>query len=284
MFARLRSSVKVRDLIRGAIVQIANDACLVLAEGMAGSEANFVALMNGYATRLGLSNSRFTNATGLPDPDQHVSARDLAVLAKHLITEFPEFYPIYREPAFAWNNINQNNKNPLIALGIGADGLVAGGNDQAGFGLVGSATRDGQRLIVVVIGVATDRERTDEARKLLEWGFRSFEKVRLFGPNDVVGEASVFGGEHGAVRVVSKVGVEAFLPRTGRDLVRGRVIYQGPVKAPVSKGQRVGEVELSIGEHVIRRAPVYAAEYVDVGSLAQRALDGLRELALGWWR
>jgi D-alanyl-D-alanine carboxypeptidase (penicillin-binding protein 5/6) len=281
MFARLRSSIRVRDLIRGAIVQIANDACIVLAEGMGGTEANFVGLMNSHAARLRLSNSHFTNATGLPDAEQYVSARDLAVLAKYLIVDHPDLYAIYREPAFSWNNINQNNKNPLIALGLGADGLVAGGNEQAGYGLVGSASRDGQRLIVVINGVATDRERTDEARKMLEWGFRSFEKVRLFGPEDIVGEATVFGGEQGAVRVVSKVGVEAFLPRGGRDLVKGRVVYQGPVRAPVTKGQRVGEMELRIGEQVIRRAPVYAAEDIGIGSLPQRALDGLRELVLG---
>jgi D-alanyl-D-alanine carboxypeptidase (penicillin-binding protein 5/6) len=282
MFARLGSSLKVRDLIRGAIIQSANDACLVLAEGMTGSEANFVRLMNAEATRLGLSGSSFTNATGLPDPGQLTTARDLARLARHLIDAFPEYYPIYKEPAFNWNAINQNNKNPLIAMNIGADGLAAGGTEQTGFGVVGSATRDGQRLIMVLIGVASDRDRADEARKLLEWGFRSFEKVRLFGPADVVADAVVFGGDRATVGLVSKDGLDALLPRGAREAVKGRVVYKGPLTAPVMKGQRVGDLELSLASQVIRQAPVYAVEDVAVGSLPQRALDGLRELVFGW--
>jgi D-alanyl-D-alanine carboxypeptidase (penicillin-binding protein 5/6) len=282
MFAKLGSSIRVRDLIRGAIVQSANDACLILAEGMAGTEANFVALMNAEAARLGLSGSRFTSAMGAADPQQTVTARDLVRLARHVIFDFPEYYGIYAEPSFNWNAINQNNRNPLIAMNIGADGLVTGGTDQTGFALVGSATHGGQRLILAILGLGSDRQRGDEAKKLLDWGFRSFEKVRLFAPGDVVGDATVFGGDRAAVGVVSKEGLEAFLPRGGRDLVKGRVVYQGPVKAPIVKGQPIGDLELSIAGQVIRQAPVYAAEDVAVGSLPQRAFDGLRELLLGW--
>jgi D-alanyl-D-alanine carboxypeptidase (penicillin-binding protein 5/6) len=282
MFAKLGSSIKVRDLIRGAIVQSANDACLVLAEGMAGTEANFVGLMNAEAAKLGLSGSHFTSAMGAADPKQTVTARDLVRLARHVIYDFPEYYTIYREPSFNWNAINQNNRNPLIAMNIGADGLVTGGTDQTGFGLVGSATSDGQRLILAVLGLGSDRQRADEAKKLIDWGFRSFEKVRLFAPGDVIGDATVFGGDRAAVSVVSKDSLEAFLPRGGRDMVKGRVVYQGPVKAPIVKGQLIGDLELSIAGQVIRQAPVYAGEDVAVGSLPQRAIDGLRELLLGW--
>ncbi len=283
MFARLNSSIKVRDLIRGAMVQSANDACLVLAEGMTGSEANFVKLMTAEAVRIGLTSSTFTNVTGLPDAAQQVTSRDLARLAKYLLDNYPEYYAIYREAAFNWNGINQNNKNPLIAMGIGADGLAAAGTEQAGFGLVGSAVREGQRLILVISGIATDRDRADEGRKLLDWGYRSFEKVRVFAAADILGDAVVYGGERSTVPLASKDIIDAFLPRGARDAVKGRIVYQGPISAPVTKGQRIGELEISVGTQVLRRAPVYAAEDVAAGSLSQRASDGLRELVFGWW-
>jgi D-alanyl-D-alanine carboxypeptidase (penicillin-binding protein 5/6) len=284
MFARLGSSIKVRDLIRGAIVQIGNDSCLVLAEGMAGSEAALVERMNAKAAALGLAGSHFTNVTGLPDPQQYVTARDLVRLARHLIEDFPDYYPIYREPAFLWNAINQNNKNPLISMGIGADGLVAGGSAETGFSIVGSAVREGRRLILVLAGLPTDRDRQEEARKLLEWGFGSFEKVRLYGPTDILAEASVYGGERTTVGLVTKVDLDALLPRNGRDAVTARAVYAGPVPAPVTRGQRVGDLELTVAGQVMRRAPLYAAEDVPAGSLSQRAWDGLREMLFGWWR
>jgi D-alanyl-D-alanine carboxypeptidase (penicillin-binding protein 5/6) len=284
MFARLGSSIKVRDLIRGAVVQIANDSCLVLAEGMAGSEDALVTAMNTKAATLGLTGSRFANVTGLPDPRQYVTARDIARLARHLLEDFPDYYSIYREPAFAWNGINQNNKNPLIQMGIGADGLVAGGSADTGFNLAGSAVREGRRLILVLAGLESDRERQEEARKLIDWGFVSFEKVRLFGPTDIVAEASVFGGDRAAVRLASTTDLYALMPRTGREAVTARLVYDGPVSAPVAKGQRVGDLELSMGEQVMRRVPLYAAEDVPAGGLSQRAADGLREVLFGWWR
>jgi D-alanyl-D-alanine carboxypeptidase (penicillin-binding protein 5/6) len=283
MFAKLGSVIKVSDLLRGAIVQSANDGCIVLAEGIAGSEAMFANLMNMQAQRLGLQNSHFTNATGLPDAAQYVTARDLVTLARHLIYDFPQYYAIYRETSFTWNNIRQENRNPLLAMNIGADGLKTGFTDESGYGLVGSAVRDGQRLILVMNGAGSEKERGDEAKKLIDWGFRSFEKVKLFGPDGVVGEANVFGGDRPTVGLVAKGGVEALLPRGARDSVKGRVVYQGPVKAPITKGTQVGTVEVSVADTVVRQAPVYAANDVGVGSLTQRAYDGLRELLLGWW-
>jgi len=283
MFAKLGSIIKVGDLLHGAIVQSANDGCIVLAEGIAGSEAAFANLMNMEAQRIGLQNSHFTNATGLPDPGQFVTARDLATLAHHLIYDFPEYYPIYRETSFTWNNIRQENRNPLLSMNIGADGLKTGFTDESGYGLIGSAVRDGQRLILVMNGAGSEKERADEAKKLLDWGFRSFERVKLFGPDDVVGEANVFGGNQSTVGLVTKGGIEALLPRGGRDSVKGRVIYQGPIHAPVAKGTPVGTMELSVADTIVRQAPLYAASDVGVGSLPQRAYDGLRELLLGWW-
>jgi D-alanyl-D-alanine carboxypeptidase (penicillin-binding protein 5/6) len=283
MFAKLGSSIKVSDLIRGAIIQSANDACIVLAEGIAGSEEGFVGRMNAEAKKLGLTGSHFTNSTGLPDADQYVTARDLVTLARYLIQNFPDYYAIYSERSFSWNNIKQDSRNPLLASSPGADGLSLGGTVQTGFGLVGSANRNGERLIMVINGVASDKERAAEAQKLLDWGFRSFEKVTLFGPTEIVAQASVFGGEHATVGLVSAAGIDAFLPRGARDAVAGRVVYDGPVKAPVVKGQPIGNLEISVGNQVVREAPLYATEDVGVGSLTQRAYDGLRELLLGWW-
>jgi D-alanyl-D-alanine carboxypeptidase (penicillin-binding protein 5/6) len=282
MFAKLGSTIKVADLIRGVIIQSGNDACIVLAEGMAGSEAAFADVMNAEARKLGLKNSHFTNATGLPNPDQYVTAYDLAATARHIIYDFPEYYPIYKETEFTWNRIRQQNRNPLLTMGIGADGMKTGFTEESGYGLVGSAVRDGRRLIVVLNGAASDKDRGEEARKLLDWGFRAFERVTLFDDQRAVAEAAVFGGARPAVGLMSKGGVEVFVPRGSRDLIKGRVVYDGPVRAPVVRGQAIGSVEISLDDRVLRRAPLYADRDVEVGSLSQRALDGLRELLLGW--
>lgn len=283
MFARLGSSIKVRDLIRGVIIQSGNDACIVMAEGMAGTEPTFANVMNAEARKIGLKGSHFTNATGLPDPDQYVTARDLATLAKHIITAFPEHYRIYSETEFTWNKIRQRNRNPLLDMNIGADGLKTGFTEESGYGLVASAERNGQRLIMVINGTKSEKERSEEARKLLDWGFRAFERVNLFPNGEVIAEASVYGGEEGRVGLVSKGPLDLLLPVGSRDLIRAQVIYQGPVQAPVEEGQEVGIVRITTAEGMTKEAPVYAATDVPVGTMRQRALDAVGELLLGWW-
>ncbi len=282
MFAKLGSTIKVSDLLRGIIIQSANDGCIVVAEGMAGTEKAFADLMNGEARKLGLTSSHFTNATGLPDPDEYVTALDLARLAHHIIYDDPEFYPIFSETEFTWNKIRQHNRNPLLEMNIGADGLKTGYTDDSGYGLVASAVRDGQRLIMVINGTKTEKERAEEARKLMDWGLRGFEKVELFRPGEEIARATVFGGAEGSVGVVGKGGIAAFLPRGSRDLIKGRVVYQGPVPAPVESGQEVGKLQIMLGTDVLREAPVYANQDIGRGSLPQRAMDGLKELLLGW--
>jgi D-alanyl-D-alanine carboxypeptidase len=172
MYVALHSKVKVRDLIQGVIVQSGNDACIVLAEGIATTELAFAEMMNKRAREIGLTKSNFTNSTGLHDPDLKVTARELAKLAQHLIQTYPEFYKIYGEREFTWNKIRQQNRNPLLAMNVGADGLKTGFTSEAGYGLVGSAVQNGLRLIVVVNGLKTAKERAEEGRKLLEWGFK----------------------------------------------------------------------------------------------------------------
>ena len=283
MFAKLGSTIRIEDLVRGIVVQSGNDACIVVAEGMAGTEATFADLMNQEARKIGLEKSHFTNATGLPDPNQYVTARDLARLAAYIITEFPEYYKIYGEPEFTWNKIRQRNRNPLLDMNIGADGLKTGHTEESGYGLVGSAVRDGQRLIVVINGTRSEKERAEEARKLLEWGFRAFERVQLFKSGEVIGEANVFGGDRTTVGVVSKGALDLLLPVGSRDQIKAQIVYQGPVRAPVEEGQEIGLIRITTGEGMTKEAPVYAATDIGVGTLRQRSLDGLEELLLGWW-
>jgi D-alanyl-D-alanine carboxypeptidase (penicillin-binding protein 5/6) len=284
MFAELGSSIKLSDLLRGMIIQSGNDACIVIAEGMAGTESAFADLMNIEARKIGLTGSHFTNSTGLPDPQQHVTARDLATLANFLIYTYPEYYRIYSEPAFTWNKITQRNRNPLIEMNIGADGLKTGFTKESGYGLVGSAVRNGQRLIVVIGGTKSEKERAEEGRKLLEWGFGTFERTTLFGAQDVVIDAKVFGGSQRSVGLIGKQPIEILLPRGSRNLIKARVIYRSPISAPIEAGQKIGVLQVSVGDDLTKETPLYAAQYVGVGTVPQRAVDGIEELLLGWWR
>jgi D-alanyl-D-alanine carboxypeptidase (penicillin-binding protein 5/6) len=283
MFAELGSSIRVEDLIRGVIVQSANDGCIILAEGMAGTQEAFAELMNKEAERLGLGNSHFTNPTGYADPAQYMSARDLATLTGYLISKFPDFYKIYAEPEFTWNKIRQLNRNPLLAMNIGADGLTTGSTDESGFGLAASTVQNGQRLILVINGVSTDKLRNEEARKLIDWGYNEFERVRLFEEGEVVAEARVFGGAEARVGLVSKGPLELLLPIGSRDMLRAEVVYDGPLPAPVEAGREVGVIKVTTSEGMTMQAPVYTAADVGVGGLQRRALDGIEELLLGWW-
>jgi D-alanyl-D-alanine carboxypeptidase (penicillin-binding protein 5/6) len=283
MFAKLGSSISVEDLIHAIIIQSANDGCIVMAEGMAGTEATFATMMNAEARKLGLTASHFTNSTGLPDPDQYVTVRDLATLAKHLIYDFPEFYPVYSQTEFTWNKIRQRNRNPLLEMGIGADGLKTGFTEESGYGLVGSAMKDGQRLIMVLNGTKSEKERAEEARKLMDWGFRAFERVNFFAKGEVLGRASVFGGETGSVGLISKDSIDVLLPRGSRDQIKGQIVYQGPVRAPVEAGQEIGLLKLTMNNEPLREAKVYADADVDVGDMKQRAVGALKELLIGWW-
>ncbi|MDG4875123.1 D-alanyl-D-alanine carboxypeptidase [Mesorhizobium sp. WSM4935] len=284
MFAKLKSAVRVEDLIQGVTVQAANDGCIVLAEGMAGSEANFAAQMTDRARQLGLRKSTFVNSTGLPADGQQTTVRELTMLAVHLWRDYPEFFHYYAQPEFTWNKISQRNRNPLIAMGIEADGFVAGASEQGGYGLVGTVSHNGTRVIAALSGLANDRERAEEARKLLDWGSRSFQKTEIFAKDEVIGEAQVFGGAKSGLALKAKGPVDIFLPIANRDKLTARIVYQGPVPAPVQEGQPVGELRVWIGDTLSQQTPLYAAESVKVGTLPQRALDAAKELAVGWLR
>ena len=284
MFAALKSAIRLEDLIQGVAVQAANDGCIIIAEGMAGSEQNFALQMTERAHQIGLAASTFVNATGLPADGQQTTVRDLTNLALRLWRDYPDLYRYFGQKDFLWNKIRQQNRNPLLSADIGGDGLAVGASEQNGFGIVGSIAKDGKRVIAAMSGLANDRERAEEARKLLEWGLRSFEKTEIFGKDEVIGEAEVFGGEKSGVALKAKGPVDIFLPITNRDKLTARIVYEGPLPAPVEQGQPVGALKVWIGDTLSQETPLYAAETIGVGSLPRRALDAVEELAIGWLR
>ena len=284
MFAALNSRVSVRDLLHGVMIQSGNDACIALAEGIAGSELAFADLMNTRAKEIGLTQSHFANATGLHESDHNMTVRELAKLAQHIIKTYPESYKIYGEREFTWNKVRQQNRNPLLAMGIGADGVKTGYTKEAGYGLVGSAVNNNLRLILVVNGFKTLKERADEARKLLEWGFRAFEARALFAEGETVGEAKLYGGEKGKVALVSPTAVRLLVPRALSEKLSAKVVYSGPVRAPVEKGQAIGTLKVSRGDNVVLETPLQAGESVSGGSLHQRAFDAAGELVINVFR
>ena len=282
MFAKLNSEIALEDLIRGVIIQSGNDACIVIAEGMAGSEEAFASLMNEHARKLGMTDTIFRNSTGLPDPDQHVSIRDLAKLTRHIISEYPQYYRYYGEREFTWNNINQRNRNPLLAMNIGADGMKTGYTEASGYAIVGSAIRDGQRLITVMSGMKSKRQRSEEARKILDWGFRAFEKIELFADGEVIGFANVYGGETSGVGVSSKGPLSIYLPIGNRDRLKARISYEGPLMPPVEQGQKIATLKVWVGDTLSQETPLYASETVEKGGLQRQATDAIKELLFGW--
>ncbi|MGC2082707.1 MAG: D-alanyl-D-alanine carboxypeptidase family protein [Bradyrhizobium sp.] len=285
MFAALNSKVSIDDLLHGAIIQSGNDACIALAEGMAGNEKIFAAdFMTPRARELGLTKSTFGNANGLPDPGNKMTVRELAMLARHIILDYPDFYKLFGEKEFTWNKIRQPNRNPLLNAMEGADGLKTGYTKEGGYGMVGSVVQNGTRLIVVVNGLEDSEDRATEAKKMLEWGFRNFESRTLFAADQPIGYAKVFGGDAGSVPLLSQEPVKVMVQKNGQDKLIARIVYSGPVRAPIEQGQKVGVVRVWRGPNIAVETPVYAAESVGKGSTMRRAFDGVSELVIGMFR
>src|SRR3954462_7354997 len=284
MFAAIHSRVPVDDLLRGAIIQNGNDSCMILAEGIAGNEKAFAEMMTKRARELGLTKSSFANASGLPDPGNRMTVRELAKLARHIIQTYPDFYKIFNEREFTWNKIRQQNRNALLNSLEGADGLKSGFTKEGGYGMVGSAVQNGMRLIVVVNGLDDPDDRVTEAKKMLEWGFRNFEARTLFAAQQPVGYAKVFGGDSRSVKLASPAPVKVMVQKNGSDKLIARIVYNGPVRAPIEPGQQVGFVKVWRGPHLAVETPVYAAEAVGTGSTMRRAIDGASELVIGMFR
>ncbi|MEZ5666788.1 MAG: D-alanyl-D-alanine carboxypeptidase family protein [Alphaproteobacteria bacterium] len=281
MFLEIGQRVRVEDLLRGIIVQSGNDACIVAAEAIAGSEAAFAEAMNTEAHEIGLTRSTFRNSTGWPDPQHLMTARDLAILASHIIQTFPDYYPIFAEREFRYNDITQQNRNPLLYRNMGADGLKTGHTEEAGYGLVGSVERDGRRLLLVINGMESQQARSDEAERLLEWGFREFEVVDLFEPGESVENAEVWLGERETVPLMVTDPIRVTIPQAQRDEMRVAVVYDGPVPAPIRRGDEVARLVVTAPGIEQRVFPVYAAADVAEAGVFGKIWATLSHFVLG---
>ena len=284
MFAPIHSRASVADLLHGVVIQSANDACIVLAEGIASSEEKFAEMMTARARELGMPKSTFGNSNGLPDPRQLMTAHELAKVARQIILTYPADYRLYGETEFTWNKIRQLNRNPLLTMNIGADGLKTGFIKEAGYGLVGSAVQNGMRLIVVVMGAKTEKERAEEGKRLLEWGFHNFESEVLFAEGQTIADAKLYGGERGSVPLMADRVVDLMVSKVAQNKIIARVVYTGPVRAPVQQGQKIGVLRVWRGNALVLEVPLQAAESVGTGNLSQRALDAATELMIGLFR
>lgn len=273
MFAKVHSEIPVDDLIHGLIIDSANDAAITLAEGIAGSEDAFATRLNERARELGLTHLNFTNAWGNADPAEKVTPREMALLADHIIEAYPEDYKIYGQRDFLWNKIKQPNRNPLLAMDIGADGLKTGNIDESGYAIVGSALQNGERLIIALYGAKSASDRATEARKILEWGFHTFEHRKLFSAGDKVGTAQVYGGAVGDVPLTTPTDITVLVPRDGSEKLTAKVAYTGPLMAPVEADQELAKLQLFRGDKEVLSMPLRTAAAVPVGSLSKRAMD-----------
>ncbi|MET0154504.1 MAG: D-alanyl-D-alanine carboxypeptidase family protein [Rickettsiales bacterium] len=273
MFVKVSDRVKVEDLIQGIAVQSGNDACMVVAEGVASTEAAFAEIMNAEAKRLGMTQSHFLNASGWPQEDHLMSAMDIAVLTRHIVTDFPEYYRYFAEKEFTYNGITQHNRNRLLFRDVGADGLKTGHTEDGGYGLAASAEQNGRRLIAVVNGLPSDNARTDEAEKMLQYGFRYFSNVTLFPADKPIDSLPVWLGDVSETGLYLKKPVRAVVPREGKALVRSAaVIYDSPLRAPIPKDAQIATLKLVDSSGKASFFPLFAAEEIREASLGMRIL------------
>ncbi|MBO6559008.1 MAG: D-alanyl-D-alanine carboxypeptidase [Nisaea sp.] len=263
MFVKVNTRVPISDILRGIIVQSGNDASIALAEALAGTEEAFAEEMTRRGREIGLTNSTFKNATGWPDPEHRSTARDLAFLAMEIIRRFPEYYPIYSETTFTYNNIKQGNRNPLLYKNMGADGLKTGHTEAAGYGLTASAIRNGRRLVLVVNGLESVKDRSRESEALLDWGFREFENYQLFTAGQTVADADVWLGNAKTVALTTDRNVLLTIPRTSRPKMKVSVVYEGPIPAPITAGTQLATLRVTAPEMEDVNIPLFAAADVE---------------------
>lgn len=275
MFLNIGSKVRLEDLVHGIVIQSGNDASVAVAEHLAGSEDAFAELMNQYAQRLGMKNSHFTNAPGMPDPEHYSTAHDLALLGRALIRDFPEEYKVYAQREFVYNGIKQGNRNILLDMDRGADGIKTGHTNSAGFCLLSSIKRDDRRLIAAVMGTSGTRYRAQASPELMNWGFRFFETAHLFGPDNPLASVRVWKGAESQITVGAQP-VSLLLPRGGKDKLKFTTHVNEPVLAPVALNQPLGTIEISSDGETVRKVPLVALKAVPAGSLFQRLSDQVR--------
>lgn len=283
MFVPINTRVRVDELFKGIIIQSGNDAAMAIAEGIAGSEEAFAKAMTDEARRLGLSKSTFRNATGLYDPQHLMTVRELALLARHLIREYPDQYPTFSVKEFPYRKHKFINRNPLLFMNIGADGLKTGYIKEAGYGIVGSAVQGNRRLIVAINGLPTQEDRKEEARRLLDWGFRSFGEFKIFEAGEIIGKARVWGGDRMYVPLMGNGETMVVLPRfPANQKLRAEIVYNGPLKPPVKKGDQVARLRVITTNDASSEVPLFAAEDVNPASTWKRGLDSLLFMATKW--
>jgi D-alanyl-D-alanine carboxypeptidase (penicillin-binding protein 5/6) len=281
MFAQVGSHIPVETLIQGIIVQSGNDACIAVAEALKGSEPEFANAMTARAKELGLTNSTFANSTGWPDPNQMMTAHDLARLARHIIYDFPEYYHYFSEKEFTWNGITQHNRNPALFLDSSVDGLKTGHTEASGYGLVVSAKRGDERLILVLNGMKSEKARAEESVRVLDWGFRSFKKYQLFAAGAVIDNAPVWQGTYSQVPLVAAGEVAMIMTPDQRKAMQVAVNYSAPVPAPISAGQRIGTLRVTAPDKPVQEVPLLAGANVEQLGVFGRAMSAIRHMIFG---
>jgi D-alanyl-D-alanine carboxypeptidase (penicillin-binding protein 5/6) len=282
MFIPINNKTPISELIQGIIVQSGNDACITVAEGLGGTVPKFAKMMEEEARRIGMPKSTFKNPTGLQDPEQLMTARELAKLARYMISEYPDQYKTFSQKEFAYRRHKFYNRNPLLGTELGVDGIKTGHTNEAGYGMVVSAQSNFRRLIGVVMGLGDEKERKDEARRLLEWGFKNFDQATLFDAGEVVGYARVWGGTEMYVPLTGKDGpLTVVLPRiSATQKLRGEIQYRGPLKPPVKKGDEVATFRVTTLTGASSEVPLYAGQDVPEGSFVSKGIDSIMYLAL----
>jgi D-alanyl-D-alanine carboxypeptidase (penicillin-binding protein 5/6) len=273
MFLNEGDRPTVEDLIQGIIVLSGNDACVVVAEGLAGSEDSFARLMNERALTLGMTGSTFANASGWPNPNHRMSTRDLGNLASRLITEFPEYYGYFGQAEFPFDGRapdNRFNRNPLLKLGIGADGLKTGHTSEAGYGIVGSATQGTRRVVFVLTGMASEKERAEESERVVNWAFRQFVQKKVIDKDQEIARAKVWMGDHSEIGLVTADDVSLLLPALERKVLSAEVVYSGPIEAPIAQGQEVAELVVTLKDLPDSHIPLVSDRDVARGGFLPR--------------
>ncbi len=276
MFIEPRKPVTVEELIRGVIVQSGNDATVALAEAVSGTEEAFVALMNKEAVRIGMKNTHFTNSTGLPDPQHITTVRDLALLAKRLIQDHPDYYGYYKEREFSYNKITQPNRNRLLWVDPSVDGMKTGHTDAAGYCLIASSIRGDRRVLTVLVGAKSENARAQESLKLMNWGYQNFDTVRVYDAKQPVVEPAVWKGSASKAKLGSPSPIWVTVPRGQAGNVKSAIERTDPLVAPLSAGQTVGTLRLTLNDKPMREIPLTVLEPVELAGIFGRAFDAIR--------
>jgi D-alanyl-D-alanine carboxypeptidase (penicillin-binding protein 5/6) len=281
MWVALNSDVSIDDLLKGIIVQSGGDACVVVAEALGGSESGFADMLNARAKEIGLTQSHFVNSSGLPDPGQYMSAEDIARLSAHIVRDYPDYYKYFAIPDFTWSKIKQPNRNTLVDENIGVDGLKTGHTEVGGYGIVASSLRGGRRLILVINGMKSERERIGEARRLLDIGYREFKDYKLADKGAVMGDVQIWGGAKNTIPVTVKDPLVVMLPVDSRRDMKVTLRYEGPVRAPITAGQQIGTLTVSVPGRPDKVVPAVATESLPANSLLDKMMIGLQTLIFG---